>query len=98
MSAYTFESKIQSDGSVSVPMEAAEQLDLHPGDPVTVRIETGNGSEHADLPPALRAAVTAMMARTPADIAAAQERAMAAHQPRQPLPNGKTLADVVSGQ
>ena len=41
MAAVTFAAEFASDGSVKIPQEAVEKLRLHPGDEVTVRLETG---------------------------------------------------------
>ncbi len=98
MPTCTFETRIQHDGSVTVPAEAAKQLGLHPGDQVTVQIEAGNGSKSINLPPALRKAVAAMTSRSSDEIAAARARAIETHQPIRTVPKGKTLADVISGQ
>jgi len=40
MAAMTFASKLRDDGSFTIPQEAVETLGLHPGDEITVRIET----------------------------------------------------------
>jgi bifunctional DNA-binding transcriptional regulator/antitoxin component of YhaV-PrlF toxin-antitoxin module len=42
MAAITFASKLTADGSFMIPQEAVEKLGLHPGDEITVRIETNN--------------------------------------------------------
>jgi bifunctional DNA-binding transcriptional regulator/antitoxin component of YhaV-PrlF toxin-antitoxin module len=43
MAALTFASKLNEDGSFTIPQEAVETLGLRPGDEITVRIET-NGT------------------------------------------------------
>ena len=44
MAAMTFASKLNDDGSFTIPREAVETLGLRPGDDITVRIEaTGGG-------------------------------------------------------
>jgi bifunctional DNA-binding transcriptional regulator/antitoxin component of YhaV-PrlF toxin-antitoxin module len=40
MAGITFASKLREDGSFTIPQEAVETLGLHPGDEITVRIET----------------------------------------------------------
>lgn len=42
MAAVTFASKLNADGSLTVPREAVAILGLHPGDEIRVRIETGS--------------------------------------------------------
>jgi len=50
MAAITFASKLREDGSFTIPPEAVEQLGLHPGDEIQVRIETTNGTlDQAEL-------------------------------------------------
>jgi bifunctional DNA-binding transcriptional regulator/antitoxin component of YhaV-PrlF toxin-antitoxin module len=43
MAAITFASRLNEDGSLTIPQNAAEKLGLHPGDEVEVRLETKNG-------------------------------------------------------
>jgi antitoxin component of MazEF toxin-antitoxin module len=43
MAAVTFASKLKEDGSLTIPQEAVEELGLHPGDEVQVRVEAANG-------------------------------------------------------
>ncbi|HZP81017.1 MAG TPA: AbrB/MazE/SpoVT family DNA-binding domain-containing protein [Chthonomonadaceae bacterium] len=40
MAEVTFASKLNADGSFTIPREAVETLGLHPGDEIRVRIET----------------------------------------------------------
>jgi bifunctional DNA-binding transcriptional regulator/antitoxin component of YhaV-PrlF toxin-antitoxin module len=40
MAAMTFASKLKDDGTFTVPQEAVKTLGLHPGDEITIRIET----------------------------------------------------------
>lgn len=49
MAGMTFASKLKDDGSFTIPQEAVETLGLHPGDEITVRIET-NGAAHIGAP------------------------------------------------
>ena len=44
MPAVTFESKLADDGSLAIPRTAVEELGLHPGDEVRVRLEAANGT------------------------------------------------------
>ncbi len=44
MAAVTFASKLKDDGSLTIPKEAIEELGIHPGDEVQVRIEATNGA------------------------------------------------------
>src|SRR5205085_8513298 len=97
MAALTFESKLRRDGSLAVPEEVVERLNLHPGDEVRVQIEAANGLPTA-IPTALQQAVSAMIHRTPEDVESARERAMRKYKPERSVPSGKTLADVISGQ
>lgn len=46
----TFASRLNADGSFSLPKEAMETLGLHPGDEITVRIETANGVAASEMP------------------------------------------------
>ncbi|HLV81253.1 MAG TPA: AbrB/MazE/SpoVT family DNA-binding domain-containing protein [Chthonomonadaceae bacterium] len=43
MSVVTFSSRLTEDGSFTIPPEAVEQLGIHPGDEIRVRIEAANG-------------------------------------------------------
>lgn len=49
-------------------------------------------------PDALARAIAKMTSRTPEEIAAAQQRAIQASRPPRPLPEGKTLLDVIGGR
>ena len=49
MAGMTFASKLEDDGSFTIPQEAVETLGLHPGDVITVRIEA-NGISHIGEP------------------------------------------------
>jgi bifunctional DNA-binding transcriptional regulator/antitoxin component of YhaV-PrlF toxin-antitoxin module len=55
MDAVTFASKLRDDGSVAIPKEAVEELGLHPGDELTVRVEPANGTDAIDEQAALQA-------------------------------------------
>jgi len=48
MAAITFPSKVGKDGSFAMPKEEVESFALHPGDEITVRIETRNGVQESD--------------------------------------------------
>src|SRR5205085_696620 len=98
MAAVTFASKLNDDGSLAVPRHAVEELGIRPGDPVRVRVEAASDNGDRTRPTMLSRARQAMTHRTPEQIAEAQARAMDAYEPRRPVPRGKTLADVVSGQ
>lgn len=52
--------------------------------------------EDAD-PDALARAIAKMASRTPEEVAAAQQRAIAAYPAKNPLPPGKTILDVICG-
>lgn len=56
-----------------------------------------NGADEDD-PNALSQAISRMVNRTPEDIAKAQARAIAACRPRNDIPPGKTLFDMVAGK
>lgn len=43
MAAMSFASKLKDDGTFTIPQEAVRTLGLHPGDEITIRIET-NGT------------------------------------------------------
>lgn len=43
MAEVTFASKLKNDGSLTIPSEAVDELGLHPGDEVKVRVELTNG-------------------------------------------------------
>ncbi len=60
-------------------------------------LSDNNGTEVED-PEALARAVAAMTNRTPEEIEAARARLFAQSRPPRPLPEGKTLLDVISGQ
>jgi len=40
MATMTFASKLKDDGTFAIPQEAVKTLGLHPGDEITIRIET----------------------------------------------------------
>ena|SRR5437868_13427944 len=48
MAVMTFASKLNDDGTVTIPQEAVESLGLHPGDEITIRIETTSGSHFGE--------------------------------------------------
>lgn len=48
--------------------------------------------------PLLDQAVLRLTRRTPEEIAAARERAIAAYPPERPLPSGKTFAETLAGE
>lgn len=98
MAAITFASRLQEDGSLFIPKEAVDELGLHPGDEVQVQIETPRQNENPSEPTLLERAVQAMSHRTPEQIAEAQARAMRDYPPVRRVPDGKTLADVISGK
>ena len=100
MAATTFESTLNAEGLLIVPQTAVEELGLHPGDAVHVRIESApeQKAEAQAKPSALDRAVYKMTHRTPEQIAQAQVRAMEMYKPRRAVPPGKTLADMVSGK
>ena len=100
MAATIFESRLNADGFLIVPMEAVEELGLRPGDVVQVRIEVANEKETEEQAQssALDLAVHALTHRTPEQIAQAQARALEMYKPRRTVPPGKTLADTVSGK
>jgi len=50
MATVTFASKLQNDGSLVMPKEAVEELGLHPGDEVQVRVEVTNRAGHLEKP------------------------------------------------
>jgi bifunctional DNA-binding transcriptional regulator/antitoxin component of YhaV-PrlF toxin-antitoxin module len=50
MATITFASKLKDDGSINIPEQAVEQLGIHPGDEVQVRVETTNGAGHIAEP------------------------------------------------
>ena len=45
MATMTFASKLKDDGTFTIPQAAVETLGLHPGDEITVRIETTSDSQ-----------------------------------------------------
>jgi bifunctional DNA-binding transcriptional regulator/antitoxin component of YhaV-PrlF toxin-antitoxin module len=49
MTAISFASKLNDDGSLTIPSEAVEELGLHPGDEVQVRVVATNGPDQAAL-------------------------------------------------
>ena len=44
MAGVTFASKLKGDDSLTIPKRAVEELGLHPGDEVQVRVEAANGN------------------------------------------------------
>ncbi len=50
MAAVTFASKLKSDGSLALPEEAIEELGIHPGDEVQVRVEAADRASHSEKP------------------------------------------------
>ena len=48
MAVMTFASKLKEDGTFTIPQEAVESLGLHPGDEITIRIETTSGSHFGE--------------------------------------------------
>ena len=81
-----------------MPKHAVEEFGIHPGDEVRVRVEAPMENGDCTQSTMLARARYAMTHRTPEQIAEAQARAMETYQPLRPVPPGKTLADVVSGQ
>ena len=72
MAGLTFAAKLKEDGSLVIPQQAVETLGLHPGDEITVRIETSGtaaseGPDQAELQrrAALRFAEADLLAREP---------------------------------
>lgn len=64
-----------------------------------LRESSVQSNEEADTDPdALARAIARMRNRTPEEIAAAQQRFLQQSRPPRPLPEGKTLLDVVCGQ
>lgn len=61
------------------------------------KISNTNGKDEDD-PDALTHAINRMVNRTPEEIAEAQMRAIAACKPRNEIPPGKTLFDMVAGK
>ena len=49
MAGMTFALKLKEDGSFIIPQQAVKTLGLHPGDEITVRVET-NGTAHIGVP------------------------------------------------
>lgn len=50
MATVTFAWKVQEDGSLMIPREAVEELGLHPGDEVQVRLEATNAADAPEEP------------------------------------------------
>lgn len=50
MAGVTFAAKLRDDGSLPMPKEAADELGLHPGDEVQVRVEPRSGAAHTGEP------------------------------------------------
>lgn len=103
MTSITFVSKLTIDGSLQVPDGAVNELGLHPGDLLQVKIETSPSSEEQletsqSAINMLTEAVEAMIQRTPAQIAQARDRALERYKPRRTPPPGRTLSDMVSGK
>jgi hypothetical protein len=48
MAVVSFAAKLKEDGSLPVPRDAVEELGLHPGDEVQVRLEATHGPEEPD--------------------------------------------------
>ena len=48
MEVMTFASKLKEDGTITIPREAVDTLGLHPGDEITIRIETKSGSRFGE--------------------------------------------------
>ncbi|HLK55841.1 MAG TPA: hypothetical protein VKU00_04735 [Chthonomonadaceae bacterium] len=65
------------------------------GRKVRITIEPEENTEEA---PTLEDAITKLNSRTPEEIAAARKRILDASPEPRPLPEGKTLAEVVMGQ
>lgn len=73
MAGISFASRLKEDGSVVIPQEAVETLGLHPGDEISVRIETNGASPNAGIDPselrrraAIRFAEADILVREPA--------------------------------
>lgn len=98
MAAVTFASRLKDDGSLTIPNHAVEELGLHPGDEVHVRVEPAGDPGIRMHSSTLSRARFAMTHRTPEQIADAQALAMKTYQPLRTVPDGKTLADVISGK
>ncbi|HZS04828.1 MAG TPA: hypothetical protein VFD58_08330 [Blastocatellia bacterium] len=83
--------------------EIAERADELAGHRLRVTIlgdkSTVNGAVEDDVNPnALEEAISVLVNRSPEEKAAARERLLQQSRPPRPLPEGKTLADVVCGQ
>lgn len=50
MATVTFASKLKEDGSLTIPREAVEELGLHPGDEIQLRVEATNRAEDLEGP------------------------------------------------
>jgi bifunctional DNA-binding transcriptional regulator/antitoxin component of YhaV-PrlF toxin-antitoxin module len=98
MAALTFASTLRSDGSLTIPRQAVEELGIHPGDEVCVRVESKTENNGNSEPTALALAIASMINRTPEQVAKDRASLMAMTSPARPLPPGKTLADVICGQ
>lgn len=103
MTSINFESKLEADGFLQVPEEAVNELGLHPGDILQVKIECSNhhGEEpvpYISAPAGLSQAIEVMTQRTPEQIATARARAIERYKPRRTVPSGQTLADIVGGK
>ena len=48
MATVNFASKLRADGSLTIPREAVDELRLHPGDEVQVRVEAATGVSQED--------------------------------------------------
>lgn len=98
MAAVTFASKLKSDGNLTMPKHAVEELGIHPGDYVTVSVELTDDLGRLAVSAPLAKARYKMAHRTKEQIADAQARAMGLYSPIRAVPPGKTLADIVSGK
>jgi hypothetical protein len=79
--------------------EIAAENGQRPADYVRHLVEQSvDGPKLSEEPSPLRQVVSEMTHRTPEQIAQAQARAMQTYLPRRPVPPGKTLAEIVSGQ
>jgi hypothetical protein len=98
MAGVSFSSRLQEDGSLIVPQDAATKLGLHPGDEVDVSIKPSCHHGKYAEPRQLGVVLDAMTHRTAIQIAEARLRAMNAYKPVRSLPRGTVLVDVVSGK
>lgn len=98
MAAVTFASKLKSDGTLTIPKQAVEELGVQTGDYVKVSVESTHDACRTAVPARLAQAKFKMSHRTKEQIAEAQARAMEKHPPMRAVPPGKTLSDIVSGK